>query len=240
MRRIALITGGTRGIGAAIAEALHQKGHHVIATYHGNTGAAELFHKKTGIPIKQWDVSQFEACQKNVQEITAQWGPIEILINNAGITRDGFLHKMTPAMWNEVITTNLTSCFNMTHAIINSMRERGFGRIINISSINGVKGQIGQTNYAAAKAGVIGFTKALSLENATKGITVNAIAPGYIDTDMMRTIPTEVLQKIVDQVPAKRLGLAEEVAHAVTFLSEDKASYITGMTLHLNGGQYLA
>jgi len=240
MRRIALVTGGTRGIGAAIAEALHKKGHQVIATYHGNTDAAQAFHNKTSIPIQQWDVSQFEACQKNVQEITEQWGPIEILINNAGITRDGFLHKMTPAMWNEVIATNLTSCFNMTNALINSMRERGFGRIINISSINGVKGQIGQTNYAAAKAGVIGFTKALALENATKGITVNAIAPGYIDTDMMRTIPTEVLQKIIDQVPTKRLGLAEEVAHAVTFLSEDEASYITGMTLHLNGGQYLA
>jgi acetoacetyl-CoA reductase len=240
MGRLALVTGGTRGIGAAIAEALQKKGHQVIVTYQGNTTAAEAFHKKTGIPVKQWDVSNFAACQQGVQEITNQWGLIDILVNNAGITRDGFLHKMTPAMWTDVITTNLTSCFNMTNAVINSMRERGFGRIISISSVNGVKGQIGQTNYAAAKAGVIGFTKALALENATKGITVNAIAPGYIDTEMMHTIPAEVLQKIIDQVPAKRLGLPQEVAHAVAFLAEDEASYITGTTLHLNGGQYLS
>jgi acetoacetyl-CoA reductase len=240
MGRVALVTGGTRGIGAAIAEALQKKGYQVIVTYQNNVAVAKAFHKRTNIQIKQWDVSQFVACQEGVQEITAQWGDIDILVNNAGITRDGFLHKMTPDMWGDVIATNLTSCFNMTNAIIGGMRERGFGRIISISSINGVKGQIGQTNYAAAKAGVIGFTKALALENATKGITVNAIAPGYIDTDMMRTIPTDVLQKIIEQVPAKRLGLTAEVAHAVTFLADDEASYITGATLHLNGGQYLS
>lgn len=239
MGRIALVTGGTRGIGAAIAEALYQNGYQVIATYATNAAAAEAFHQKTSIPIMQWDVGKFEACQQGIQAIEGQWGPVDILVNNAGITRDGFLHKMTDAMWADVITTNLTSCFNMSRVVIEGMRTRNFGRIVNISSVNGVKGQIGQTNYVAAKAGVIGFTKALALENVTKGVTVNAIAPGYIDTDMVRNIPAEVLQKIIDQVPAKRLGAADEIAKAVTFLVDDESSYITGVTLHLNGGQYL-
>lgn len=239
MKRVALVTGGTRGIGAAIAEALHHKGYQVIATYGANSAAADVFHQKTSIPVKKWDVSHFETCQGEVQAIEQEHGPIDILVNNAGITRDGFLHKMTPAMWTDVITTNLTSCFNMSRAVIEGMRARNFGRIVNISSINGVKGQIGQTNYAAAKAGVIGFTKALALENVTKGVTVNAVAPGYVDTDMVRDVPQEILQKIIDQVPAKRLGLTTEIAKAVTFLVDEESSYITGVTLHLNGGQYL-
>jgi acetoacetyl-CoA reductase len=240
MQRIALVTGGTRGIGAAIAKELKQKGYQVIASYQVNEVKAEKFQKETSIPVKKWDVSNYDECQKAVSEITKHYGPIDILVNNAGITRDGFLHKANPQMWQEVINTNLTSCFNMTHCVLNNMRERAFGRIINISSINAQKGQAGQVNYSAAKAGIIGFTKALALECAMKGITVNAVAPGYIDTDMVRAVAPEVLQKIIAQVPAGRLGMADEVAHAVAFLADDKSSFINGATLSLNGAQYLA
>lgn len=239
MKRIALVTGGTRGIGEAISKELKKKGYEVIACYHGNEEKAQQFSISTGIPVMKWDVSDYADCQKYVEKITKDYGPIDILVNNAGITRDGFMHRSDPKMWNEVISTNLTSCFNMTHCVLNTMREKGFGRIINISSINGQKGQVGQVNYSAAKAGVIGFTKALALECAAKGITVNAIAPGYIDTDMVRAVPDDVLQKIIAQVPAGRLGMAEEVAHAVAFLAEDKSGFINGATLSLNGAQYL-
>jgi acetoacetyl-CoA reductase len=240
-KRLAVVTGGTRGIGAAISEGLLKTGHDVAAVYQGNDKAAQEFHKKTGIKVYKWDVSSFEACENGLKQIESDFGePIDILVNNAGITRDGFLHKMTPEMWSEVIVTNLNSCFNMVRSIIEGMRERGHGRIINISSINGQKGQAGQTNYSAAKAGVIGFTKALAMETASKGITVNAIAPGYIDTDMVRSVPEEVLQKIIKQVPAGRLGMADEIARAVVFLADDEAGFITGTTLSLNGGQYLA
>ncbi|HLD95221.1 MAG TPA: acetoacetyl-CoA reductase [Alphaproteobacteria bacterium] len=237
---VAVVTGGTRGIGAAISEILFQKGFKVISNYAGNDKVAHHFQEKTGIPVKKWDVSDYKACQKSFEEIVQEFGPVDVLINNAGITKDSFLHKMDPDHFSEVIQTNLVSCFNTTRCVIESMRERKFGRIINISSINGLKGQIGQTNYSAAKAGVIGFTKALALENASKGITVNAIAPGYIDTDMLKAMPEEVLQKIISQVPTGRLGKAKEVAKAVAFLSDEDASYITGVTLSLNGGQYLA
>lgn len=240
MKRIALVTGGTRGIGEAISKELKKCGYEVIATYHGNKEKAQKFSKETGITIMQWDVSDYADCQKGVDQIHKDHGSIDILVNNAGITRDGFMHRSDPKMWNEVISTNLTSCFNMAHCVINAMREKGFGRIINISSINGQKGQVGQVNYSAAKAGVIGFTKALALECAAKGITVNAIAPGYIDTDMVRAVPDDVLQKIISQVPAGRLGMTEEVAHAVAFLAQEKSGFINGATLSLNGGQYLA
>lgn len=239
MSRLALVTGGTRGIGSAIAKALKSKGYKVISTYVGNQEKADAFQKENEIITHQWDVSRFEDCQKGIAEIVQEHGPIDILVNNAGITRDGFLHKSTPEMWEEVITTNLSSCFNTTRCVIESMRQRGFGRIINISSINGLKGQIGQVNYSAAKAGIIGFTKALALENANKGITVNAIAPGYIDTDMVRNVSPEVLERIVAQVPTGRLGQATEVARAVVFLADDESAFITGATLSLNGGQYL-
>lgn len=239
-QRIALVTGGTRGIGAAIAEGFKSQGHLVIVTYGSNDENAQKFSKRTGIPVRKWDVSDFEACRQGIEEITQSFGPIDILVNNAGITRDGVLHKMSSDMWGDVIRTNLTSCFNMCRAVIDSMRTRGFGRIINISSINGQKGQLGQTNYAAAKAGIIGFTKALALENASKGITVNAIAPGYIDTDMVQAIPDNILSTIVEQIPAKRLGRAHEIAHAAQFLVDDHAAYITGATLSLNGGFYFS
>lgn len=239
MKRVALVTGGTRGIGSAICKELKQRGYHVIASYHGNEERAQQFFAETKIPVMKWDVSNYADCQKAVGEIASKYGPIDILVNNAGITRDGFMHRCDPKMWNEVINTNLTSCFNMAHCVLNSMRERGFGRIINISSINGQKGQVGQVNYSAAKAGVLGFTKALALECATKGITVNAIAPGYIDTDMVRAVPEDVLQKIIAQVPVGRLGMAEEVAHAVAFLADDKSGFMNGATMTLNGGQYL-
>lgn len=240
MSRVALVTGGTRGIGAGIAKNLKEKGYTVIASYFGNKKVADKFSKDTGIPVYQWDVKKFSDCKENVEAISKKYGPIEILINNAGITRDSFLHKMEPDAWVDVINTNLNSCFNMTRCVLESMRERNFGRIINISSVNGQKGQIGQGNYSAAKAGVIGLTKALALESAAKGITVNAIAPGYIDTDMVKTIPDTILHSIINQVPTKRLGTVEEVARAVTFLADDKSGYITGATLNLNGGQYLS
>jgi len=241
MGRIAIITGGTRGIGAAIARRLNEKGYAVAATYHGNDAAAEAFARETGIRVYKWDVAEFEACEKGVAAVA--WdlgGPPEILVNNAGITRDAMLHKMAPEQWSDVIASDLTSCFNMCRVAIGAMREAGFGRIVNISSINGEKGQFGQTNYAAAKAGMLGFTKALALETAAKGITVNAIAPGYIATDMVSAVPEEVLGRIKAQIPVGRLGHPEEVARIVEFLVGDEAGFITGATIDANGGQYMA
>lgn len=241
MGRIAIITGGTRGIGAAIARRFKDTGHAVAAVYHGNTAAAEAFRLDTGIPVYRWDVADFDACQAGVSVVTRDLGgPVEILVNNAGITRDVMLHKMTALQWNEVIATDLTSCFNMCRAVVGAMRDRGFGRIVNISSINGQKGQFGQTNYAAAKAGILGFTKALALETASKGITVNAVAPGYIATDMVGVMPKDALAKIEGQIPVGRLGDADEVARIVQFLASDEAAFITGSTVTANGGQYMA
>jgi acetoacetyl-CoA reductase len=241
MERIAIVTGGTRGIGAAIARRLANDGYRVAAVFHGNVAAAEAFGKETGIRTFQWDVADFEACASGVAGVARDMGgPVDILVNNAGITRDAMLHKMTPVQWNEVIASDLTSCFNMCRAVIEPMRERSFGRIVNISSINAQKGQFGQTNYSAAKAGMIGFTKALALESAAKGITVNAVAPGYIATDMVAAMPEEVLKKIVAQVPAGRLGQPDEVARIVQFLVSEDAGYINGSTFSANGGQYMA
>ncbi|HLF59528.1 MAG TPA: acetoacetyl-CoA reductase [Alphaproteobacteria bacterium] len=239
MARVALVTGGTRGIGAAIARALQAEGYKVAVNYLGNEAMATKFRKETGIPVFHWSVADFESCAGGVEHVVAQLGPIDILVNNAGITRDGFMHKLTPDQWKAVIDTNLGSVFNMSRNVIEGMRERGFGRIVNISSINGVKGQMGQTNYSAAKAGIIGFTKALAQEGATKGITVNAIAPGYIGTDMVAAMPQEVLTKITAQIPVGRLGMVEEIARAVVFLASDDAGFITGATLNINGGQYM-
>ncbi|MHA1597552.1 MAG: acetoacetyl-CoA reductase [Alphaproteobacteria bacterium] len=240
MSRIALVTGGTRGIGRAVSDALNEAGYTVAASYAANDIAAESFREETGIPIYKFDVGDFEACSAAVVAIEADLGPIEVLVNNAGITRDAALHKMTPENWSQVIDTNLTGLFNMTRNVIEGMRERRFGRIISISSINGQKGQFGQTNYCAAKAGDIGFTKALALETAAKGITVNAIAPGYIGTEMVLAIPEDVLNdNIIPQIPVGRLGEPEDVARCVVFLAADEASYITGATLTVNGGQYL-
>ncbi|MBX9977361.1 MAG: acetoacetyl-CoA reductase [Alphaproteobacteria bacterium] len=240
MARHVLVTGGTRGIGAGIACTLKDNGYSVIATYHGNDKNAQDFSKTYHIPSYKWDVRDFDACQKGVAEITEKYGTIDILINNAGITRDGFLHKMTPQMWSEVILTNLNSCFNMSRCVIEAMRTQGFGRIISVASINGLKGQMGQTNYSAAKAGVIGFTKALALESATKGITVNAIAPGYIDTEMVQVMPENILEQIVQGIPSKRLGTTDEIGRAVLFLAAETSGFINGATLNINGGQYMA
>lgn len=240
MTKVALVTGGTRGIGAPISISLKKHGYKVIATYHSNEAAAKQFEAEHHIPTYQWDISDFESCQKGLENVTKEHGSIDILVNNGGITRDGMLHKQNKNNWNDVITTNLTSCFNMTRGVIESMRERGFGRIINISSVNALKGQLGQANYCASKAGIIGFTKALALENAKKGITVNAIAPGYIDTDMVRAVSESVLQQIVNTIPLGRLGQAEEIARAVIFLADDMAGYITGETLNINGGLFCA
>ncbi|MDD4615569.1 MAG: acetoacetyl-CoA reductase [Alphaproteobacteria bacterium] len=240
MSKVAVVTGGTRGIGAAICEALDKAGYKVAATYAGNDDAAKKFTEKTGIPAFKFDVGSFDACNENIKKISDELGPIDILVNNAGITRDGFLHKTTPKHWHEVVQTNLDSVFNMCRCVIEGMRERGFGRIINISSINGQSGQVGQTNYAAAKAGILGFTKALAQESASKGITVNAIAPGYIETEMVRAVPPEVLAKIVEKIPVKRLGKADEIASMVLFLASDKAAFATGATFSINGGQYFA
>lgn len=236
MPKVALVTGGTRGIGAPIAIALKDKGYRVAVTYHTNEEAAGKFQEETGIPAYQWDISSFEACRNGLQEVTQTFGPVDILVNNGGIARDSVLHRQSTDHWNHVITTNLTSCFNMTRGVIESMRERSFGRIINISSVNALKGQVGQANYCASKAGMIGFTKALALENAKKGITVNAIAPGYIDTDMVRAVSEPVLAQIIGTIPLGRLGQAEEIARAVLFLADDMAGYITGETLNINGG----
>ncbi len=240
MGRVALVTGGTRGIGAAISRALSNAGYKVAANYAGNSEAAEAFRGETGIPVYRWDVGDFDDCAQGIARVAGDLGAIEVLVNNAGITRDGMLHRMTPENWRAVNATNLDSLFNTSRNVIESMRQAGFGRIINIGSINGQKGQMGQTNYAAAKAGMMGFTKALALENAVKGITVNAIAPGYIATEMVLAVPEEVLKaKILPHIPLGRLGEPEEVARCVVFLAADEAGFITGSTLTVNGGQYM-
>lgn len=239
MSRIALVTGGTRGIGEAISLALKDAGYKVISTYAGNDDAAKQFTDQTGIKAYKFDVADYEACQSAVAQIESDVGPVEVLVNNAGITRDGTMHKMNYQQWNAVIQTNLTSCFNMCHAVLNGMRERSFGRIVNIGSINGQAGQYGQVNYAAAKSGIHGFTKALAQEGAGKGITVNAIAPGYIATEMVRAVPENVLEKIVARIPVGRLGEASEIARGVEFLVSDNAGFITGSTLSINGGQHM-
>jgi len=237
--RVALVTGGTRGIGRAISEALKNAGYTVAANYAGNDAAAEQFSRETGIKAYKFDVSNFNEVQDAVKRITSDLGPVDIVVNNAGITRDTTIHRMTFEQWNDVIQTNLASCFNTCRAVIDGMRERNFGRIVNIGSINGQAGQYGQVNYAAAKSGIHGFTKALAQEGAAKGITANAIAPGYIDTDMVRAVPANVLEKIVARVPVGRLGKAEEIARGVLFLVADDAGFITGSTLSINGGQHM-
>ncbi len=239
MARVALVTGGTRGIGEAISLALTDVDCNVVASYAGNEEAAKKFTEKNGIPAYRFDVGNFEACQAAVQTIEDEVGPIEILVNNAGITRDGTMHKMSFDQWNQVIQTNLSSCFNMCRAVIEGMRDRNFGRIVNIGSINGQAGQYGQANYAAAKSGIHGFSKALAQEGAAKGITVNAIAPGYIATEMVRAVPENVLEKIVARIPVGRLGEANEIARGVVFLTSDDAGFITGSTLSINGGQHM-
>jgi acetoacetyl-CoA reductase len=240
MARVALVTGGTRGIGAAISKALKAAGYKVAASYAGNDAAAEKFKAETSIAVYKWDVSNFDACAEGVKKVEAEVGPIDVLVNNAGITKDGAFHKMSLEQWSAVINTNLGSLFNMSRQVIEGMRGRKFGRIVNISSINGQKGQFGQVNYSAAKAGEIGFTKALALENAKAGITVNAICPGYINTEMVQAVPKDVLEKaILPLIPIGRLGEPEEIARAVVFLAADEAGAITGSTLTVNGGQYM-
>jgi acetoacetyl-CoA reductase len=239
MARVALVTGGSRGIGAAISKGLKEAGYSVAANYAGNDEAANAFKAETGIPVYKWSVADYEACVAGVKQVEADLGPIDVLVNNAGITRDGFFHKMTLEQWKAVIDTNLNGLFNMTHPVYPGMRERKFGRIINISSINGQKGQAGQTNYSAAKAGDIGFTRALAQEGARAGVTVNAVCPGYIGTEMVRAIDEKVLnERIIPQIPVGRLGEPEEIARCVAFLASDEAGFITGSTISANGGQY--
>jgi acetoacetyl-CoA reductase len=240
MPRVALVTGGTRGIGEAICKSLQAAGYKVAANYGGNDEAAQKFKAETGINVYKWDVSSFDACAAGVKQVEAELGPVDVLVNNAGITRDSQLHRMKPEQWTSVINTNLGSLFNMSRQVIEGMRERKFGRIVNISSINGQKGQFGQTNYSAAKAGEIGFTKALAQEGARVGITVNAIAPGYINTEMVQAVPKDVLEKsILPAIPIGRLGEPEEIGRCVVFLASDDAGLITGSTLTANGGQYI-
>ncbi|MFT5427115.1 MAG: acetoacetyl-CoA reductase [Gammaproteobacteria bacterium] len=239
MARLALVTGGTRGIGEAISIALKEKGYNVAANYGGNDQAAQAFTEKTGIPNYKFDVGIFSECEEAIKKITADLGPVEVLVNNAGITRDTTVSRMDPEKWEDVIRTNLTSCFNLSRLVIENMLEAKFGRIVNIGSINGQAGQYGQVNYAAAKSGIHGFTKALAQETAGKGITVNAIAPGYIDTDMVRAVPEAVLEKIIAKIPVKRLGKPEEIADGVLFLVNDNSGFITGSTLSINGGQHM-
>jgi acetoacetyl-CoA reductase len=240
MARVAVVSGGTRGIGAAVSKGLAKAGYRVAAVYHGNDEAAAKFKSETGIPVYKWDVSDYEACAAGLAKVSADLGPVEVLVNNAGITKDAMLHKMKPEQWYAVINTNLNSLFNMTRPVIEGMRERGFGRIVNISSINGLKGQMGQTNYSASKAGDIGFTKSLAQENAKKGVTVNVIAPGYIATEMVEAIPKDVLEKtILPLIPVGRLGKVEEIARCVLFLVSEDAGFITGATLSVNGGQFM-
>lgn len=241
MTRVALVTGGTRGIGAAVSRELRTAGYSVAATYAGNIHAAEAFQVETGIHVHRWDIGDYDACASGVRAVEAALGPVDILVNNAGIARDVTLHKMTKAQWDTVIRTDLDGLFNMCRQVIEGMRARKFGRIINISSINGQKGQFGQTNYAAAKAGDLGFTRALSLETARFGITVNAICPGYIHTEMLDAVSPDVMEKsILPQIPVGRLGKPEEIARAVLFLAADEAGFITGSTLSVNGGQYMS
>ena len=239
MARVALVTGGTRGIGAAISRALAEAGRTVVASYAGNDAAAEAFHKETGIAVMKFDAADYEACAAAVARIRAEHGPIEILVNNAGITRDATMTKMTRDSWDAVIDTNLGSCFNLAKLTFDDMRAAKFGRIVNIGSINGQAGQYGQVNYAAAKSGIHGFTKALAQEGARFGITVNAIAPGYVDTDMVRAVPADVLQKIIARIPMGRLGRADDIARGVLFLTADNADFVTGSTLSINGGQHM-
>ena len=239
MARTAIVTGGVTGIGAATCKTLKKAGYQVAATFFGNGADAKKFNAETGIPTYEWNVADFDACGRGVAEVVKASGPIDILVNNAGITRDGTLHKMTKEQWRSVIDVDLGGCFNMCRAVIESMRERRFGRIVNISSINALAGQFGQTNYAAAKAGIIGFTKALALEGAARGITVNAIAPGYTDTAMVAAVRPDVLTKIVAGVPVGRLAKPDEIARAVVFLVSDDAAFITGETLSVNGGKYM-
>ncbi|MEJ0095484.1 MAG: beta-ketoacyl-ACP reductase [Methylocella sp.] len=240
MARVAVVSGGSRGIGAAISKALQGAGYLVAANYANNDEAAAKFKAETSIPVYKWDVSNYKDCAAGLKKVEADLGPVDILINNAGITRDIPFHKMTPEQWCEVINTNLNSLFNMTRPVIEGMRERGFGRIVNISSINGQKGQFGQTNYAASKAGDIGFTKSLAQESAGKGVTVNAVCPGYIATDMVKAVPREVIEKsILPLIPVRRLGEPEEIARCVVFLVADESGFITGATLTANGGQYM-
>jgi acetoacetyl-CoA reductase len=238
--RTAIVTGGTRGLGRAIAVALKDAGRRVAAVYHGNEDAAKKFREETSIPTYRWDVADFEACKVGIVRVEADLGPIEILVNNAGITRDATLHHMSLEQWWAVINTNLGSMFNMSRNVIEGMRERRFGRIINISSINGQKGQLGQANYSAAKAGILGFTKALALEGAHHNVTVNAIAPGYCDTEMVAAVPPDVLKSIVAAIPVGRLGDPRDIARTAAFLASDDAGFITGATLAVNGGQYMA
>lgn len=239
MARVAIVTGGTRGIGEAISLALHEAGMTVAANYAGNDEKARAFTDRTGIRAFKWDVGDFDACAEGVKQVEAELGPVDVLVNNAGITRDGTILKMTPAMWEEVIRINLGGCFNMAHAVFPGMRSRKWGRIVNIGSINGQAGQYGQVNYAAAKSGIHGFTKALAQEGARAGVTVNAIAPGYIDTDMVAAVPADVLEKIVAKIPVGRLGQASEIARGVAFLCSEDAGFVTGSTLSINGGQHM-
>ncbi len=239
MSRVAVVTGGTRGIGEAVSVSLKEAGYNVAASYAGNDEAAQKFTEKTGIPTYKFDVSDFDACKAALERIEADLGPVDVLVNNAGITKDGTMHRMSFDQWNAVIQTNLSSCFNMSRSVIEGMRERGFGRIVNIGSVNGQAGQYGQVNYAAAKSGIHGFTKALAQEGAAKGITVNAIAPGYVLTDMVRAVPEKVLEKIIATIPVGRLGDPNDIARSVLFLVADDAGFITGSTLSINGGQHM-
>jgi acetoacetyl-CoA reductase len=239
-KKIALVTGGTRGIGSGISKALNKAGYIVAANYHRDADTAKKFHDSTGIHVFSWDVSDYDSCVNGLENVCHELkGNVDILVNNAGITKDSMFHKMDAAAWHAVISTNLTSVFNMSRLVIPSMREKKFGRIINISSVNAIKGQIGQVNYSAAKAGILGFTKALALESATKGITVNAVAPGYISTDMTDAIKDDIKEKIIAGIPMGRFGSIDDVANAVVFLANEESSYITGLTLNVNGGQYL-
>ncbi len=239
-KRLAVVTGGTRGIGKAICIALKEAGYDVVANYASRDEAANAFKEETGVSVYKWDVADFAACKEGIAQVEKDFGKkVEVLINNAGITRDGMMHKMEPENWSKVIDTNLNSCFNMSRAVIEGMRENGFGRIVNISSVNAQLGQLGQTNYSAAKAGILGFTKALARETAAKGITVNAIAPGYITTDMTSSVPEKVLQQIIAGIPVGRMGEPEEIARAVMFLIADAGGFITGETLSINGGQFM-
>jgi len=239
MAKVAVVTGGTRGIGEAISRDLHAKGYKVAATYSGNDERANAFSADTGISVFKFDVSNFEECKAGLEQIVSDVGAVDVLVNNAGITRDGTLHRMSHEDWQAVIDTNLGGCYNMSRCVIDGMRERSFGRIVNVGSINGQAGQYGQVNYAAAKSGIHGFTKALAQECAAKGITVNAIAPGYVDTDMVRAVPPNVLEKIIARIPVGRLGKADDIARSVAFLVADDAGFITGSTLSVNGGQHM-
>jgi acetoacetyl-CoA reductase len=240
MARVALVTGGTRGIGKAISARLKADGFKVAATYAGNSDAANATAAELGASVYKWDVGNAAECREGIAKVEADLGPVDVLVNNAGITKDGFFHKMSQEQWDEVIRVDLSSLFYMTRPVFEGMRNRGYGRVVNISSINGQKGQAGQVNYSAAKAGMIGFTKALAQEGAMKGVTVNCVCPGYIDTDMVAAVPEEVLKKIIATIPVGRLGKAEEIAHAVSFLASDGAAFMTGATITMNGAQYIA